>query len=116
MSQTSPFYFSFFIEYENYAQQEEWEEGGGDGCTGGVGKGGRIVSSFRTVLAMEKEEWKPFRNALDKSDRKKFDERWDLPKWYISACSNSVQYVRLHPILISILLHDFKELTKSTEG
>lgn len=29
MSQTSPFYFSFFIEYENYAQQEEWEEGGG---------------------------------------------------------------------------------------
>jgi hypothetical protein len=23
---------------------------------------------------MEKEEWKPFRNALGKSDRKKFDE------------------------------------------
>ena len=37
---------------------------------------------------MEKEEWKPFRNALSKSDRKKkFDEMWDLPKWYISACS-----------------------------
>ena len=60
---------------------------------------------------MEKEEWKPFRNALDKSDRKKFDEMWDLPKWYISACSNSVQYVRLHPILMSILLYDYKELT-----
>lgn len=40
---------------------------------------------------MEKEDWKSFRNALDKSDRKKFDEMWDLPKWYISACSNSVQ-------------------------
>ncbi len=37
---------------------------------------------------------------------------WDLPKWYISACSNSVQYVRLHPILMSILLHDFKQLTE----
>jgi hypothetical protein len=60
---------------------------------------------------MEKEEWKPFRNVLDKSDRKKFDEMWDLPKWYISACSNSVQYVRLHPILMSILLYDYKELT-----
>ncbi len=60
---------------------------------------------------MEKEDWKPFRNALDKSDRKKFDEMWDLPKWYISACSNSVQYVRLHPILMSILLYDYKELT-----
>lgn len=37
---------------------------------------------------------------------------WDLPKWYISACSNSVQYVRLHPILMSILLHDFKQPTE----
>jgi hypothetical protein len=37
---------------------------------------------------------------------------WDLPKWYISACSNSVQYVRLHPILMPILLYDYKELTQ----
>jgi hypothetical protein len=36
---------------------------------------------------------------------------WDLPRWYISACSNSVQYVRLHPILMSILLYHFKQLT-----
>ena len=36
----------------------------------------------------------------------------DLPKWYISACSNSVQYVRLHPILMSILLYHYKELTE----
>lgn len=73
------------------------------------------MPSFRIALAMEKEEWKPFRNALDKSDRKKFDEMWDIPRWYISACSNSVQYVRLHPILMSILLYNFKELTKSIE-
>ncbi len=72
---------------------------------------GRTIPSFRIALAMEKEERKPFRNALDKSDRKKFDDMWNLPKWYISACSNSVQYVRLHPILMSILLYDYKELT-----
>ena len=36
---------------------------------------------------------------------------WDLPKWYISACSNSVQYVRLHSILMSILLYHYKQLT-----
>jgi hypothetical protein len=53
----------------------------------------------------------PFCNALDKSDRKKFDEMWNLPKFYISACSNSVQYVRLHPILMSILLYHYKQLT-----
>jgi hypothetical protein len=62
---------------------------------------------------MEKEEWKPFRNALDKSDRKKFDEMlYDVPKFYISACSNSVQNVRLHPILMLILLYHYKELIK----
>ena len=72
---------------------------------------GRTMPSFRIALEMEKQEWKPFRNASDKSDRKKFDEMWELPKWYISACSNSVQYVRLHPILISMLLYDYKELT-----
>jgi hypothetical protein len=65
---------------------------------------GRTIPSFRIALAMEKEEWKPFRNALDKSDRKKFDEMFDVPRLYISACSYSVQYVRLHPIMMSILL------------
>ena len=64
------------------------------------------------LVIEEQAEWKPFRNALDKSDRKKFDDMWDIPRWYISACSNSVQYVRLHPILISILLHDYKDLTQ----
>src|ERR671915_1805369 len=73
---------------------------------------GRTIPSFRIALEMEQAEWKPFRNALDKSDRKKFDDMWDIPRWYISACSNSVQYVRFHPILMSILLHDYKDLTQ----
>jgi hypothetical protein len=47
---------------------------------------GRTIPSFRIALAMEKEEWKSFRNALDKSDRKKFDEMFDIPRLYISAC------------------------------
>jgi len=33
---------------------------------------GRPVPSFRSVVQMEKK--KPFRNRLDRSDRKKFDE------------------------------------------
>ena len=73
---------------------------------------GRTIPSFRIALAMEQVEWKPFRNALDKSDRKKFDEMFDIPRFYISACSYSVQYVRLHPILMSILLYHYKELTE----
>jgi len=43
------------------------------------------------------------RNALDKKDRKEFDDMFDIPRLYITACSNSVQLVPLHPIMISIL-------------
>ena len=71
---------------------------------------GRTVPSFRIVLAEEKQEWKPFRNALDKPERKEFDEMWDIPRLHVSACSNSVQLVPLHPIIISILFQHFKEL------
>jgi hypothetical protein len=73
---------------------------------------GRTVPSFRLVLATEKAEWKTFRNGLDKSERKEFDQMWDIPKLYISACSNSVQLVPLHPIVISILFHHYEELKK----
>jgi hypothetical protein len=29
---------------------------------------------------MEKDDWKPFRSALDKRERKEFDEKFELPK------------------------------------
>jgi hypothetical protein len=35
---------------------------------------------------------------------------WDIPKLYITACSNSVQLVPIQPIFISILFHHYKEL------
>jgi hypothetical protein len=73
---------------------------------------GRTIASFRLAFEMEKADWKPFRNALDKSDRKKFDEMFDIPRLYTSACSYAVQPVRLYPILMSILLYHYKELTQ----
>ena len=39
---------------------------------------------------------------------------FDIPRFYISACPNSVQYVRLHLILMSILLYNYKQLTECT--
>jgi hypothetical protein len=39
----------------------------------------------------------------------------DVPGWYISACSNFVQYVRLYRILMSVLLHNYKDLTGCIE-
>jgi hypothetical protein len=35
---------------------------------------------------------------------------WDIPRLYVSACSNSCQLVPLHPIIISILFHHYIEL------
>jgi hypothetical protein len=35
---------------------------------------GRTMLLFRIALEMEKEEWKPFCNALSKSDREECDE------------------------------------------
>lgn len=58
---------------------------------------GRAIPSFRIALEIGEREWKPFRSALDKSDRKEFDDMFDIPMLYISASSNSVQYVRLQP-------------------
>ncbi len=40
---------------------------------------------------------------------------FDIPRSYTSACSNSVQIIRLHSILMSILLHHFKQLTECIE-
>ena len=61
----------------------------------------KTIPSFRIAFEMEKQDWKPFRKALDKSDRKKFDEMFDIPRLYTSACSYAVQPVRLYPILMS---------------
>jgi hypothetical protein len=72
---------------------------------------GRTIPSFRIVLAMEKAEWKPFRNALDKSEKKQFDDMFDIPRLYLTACSISVQLVAIHPTIISILFHHFKEVS-----
>ena len=59
---------------------------------------------------MEKKEWTTLFNALDKYEKKEFDEMVDITRLYVSACSNSVQLVPLHPIIISILFHHYKEL------
>jgi hypothetical protein len=56
--------------------------------------------------------WKAISQCfLDKSDRQKevFDEMlFDIPTLFITACSNSLQLVPLHPIVMSTLFHRYK--------
>ena len=77
---------------------------------------GRTIPTFSMSIEHEKRRWKPFRNALyEKLDRKDFDRMFDIPRLYTSACSASLQIIRIHPILMSILLHEFKQITECTE-
>ena len=89
-----------------------------DAAADGNNSGKMVISPYgveqflhlELSLRWKKREWKSFRNALDKSEQKSFDEMWDIPQLYMSACSNSVQLVPLHPLIISILFHHYKEL------
>jgi hypothetical protein len=71
---------------------------------------GRTIPSFRLALAEEEIEWKDYRKHLDDRERKDFDDMFEIPRLYISACSGSVSLVRIYPIFISIIFHHYKEL------
>jgi hypothetical protein len=46
---------------------------------------GRTVPSYRIASEIEIWKWRPFRKALDKQDRKVFDEMLSIPRFYNSA-------------------------------
>jgi hypothetical protein len=71
---------------------------------------GRTIPSFRIALMMEQAEWKSFRNNLDRSQRKKFDRMFDIPRLYISCCAAVANPVLIQPIVMSIIFHHFKQL------
>lgn len=73
---------------------------------------GRTVPSYRIATEIERTKWKQFRKKLDKKDRKEFDKMLDYSRLYNSAGSNACRPILLHPILMSIILEHYKQLTK----
>ena len=73
---------------------------------------GRTIPSFRLASGEEEREWKVFRNARDKSDRKIFDEMFSISHLYNSVCSYDANPIRIRPIFKSIILHHYKQLRK----
>ena len=71
---------------------------------------GRTIPSFRLASVEEEREWKAFRNALDKSDRKKFDEMFSISHLYNLACSYATNLIRIRPTFMSIIFHHYKKL------
>ena len=71
---------------------------------------GRTLPLFRLACMAEELRWRGFRSNLDKDDRAKFDEMFSTSRLYNSACSNSARPIVIHCILMSIILHHFKQL------
>ena len=72
------------------------------------------VELFRLIdlHQIEKKEWKVFREQLDKSERKTFDEMMSISRLYNVAGVSCCKPVLLHPILMSIVFEHYKQLEK----
>ena len=73
---------------------------------------GRTIPSYRIASEMEIREWRSFRKALDKSDRKVFDEMLSIPRFYNVAGTMACRPVLIHVILMSIIFEHYKQLSK----
>jgi hypothetical protein len=73
---------------------------------------GRTVPSYRLASEREKRKWKIFREQLDKSERKTFDEMMSYSRLHNAAGVIACKPVLLHPILMSIIFEHYKQLEK----
>ncbi len=71
---------------------------------------GRTIPSFRIALMQEEMQWKSFRKALDKSERKTFDRLFLASRLHISACMMAAKPVRIYSIFMAILLYQYKQV------
>ena len=69
---------------------------------------GRTTPSFRLTSEQGYKEWKGFHQALDKLDRKAFDNMFSISHLYSSACSFAAKPIRIQPIFMSIIFHHYK--------
>jgi len=73
---------------------------------------GRTIPSYRLASEREKRKWKIFRQELDKSEKKLFDEMMSYPRLYNAAGVTACKPVLLHSILMSIVFKHYKQLKK----
>ena len=71
---------------------------------------GRTIPSYRLASERERRKWKIFREQLDISERKMFDEMMSYSRLYNAAGVVACKPVLLHPILMSIIFEHYKQL------
>jgi len=73
---------------------------------------GKTVESYRMVLDREVQRWSGFARALRKQDRAAFNQLMDICRNYGSAGSNATRPVVFEAMVMSILLHQQKNLNE----
>ena len=73
---------------------------------------GKTVPSYRMALDKELQRWSGFARALRKEDRTAFGQMMDACRNYASAGSNATRPVVFESMVVSILLHQQKTLSK----
>lgn len=74
---------------------------------------GRTIPSFRIATVLEEKTWKQYRKFLNTNDRKVFDNMFSIAMFYNSASSYAAIPIRIHLIMMSIVFHHYKILTKN---
>jgi squalene cyclase len=64
---------------------------------------GRTIPSYRLASEREKRKWKIFRQELDKSERKMFDEMMSYSRLHKTSGVMACKPVLIQPILMSII-------------
>jgi len=70
------------------------------------------MESYRMALDREVQRWSGFARALRKEDRAAFDQLMDICRNYASAGSNATRPVLFEAMVMSVLLHHQKVLSK----
>jgi hypothetical protein len=76
---------------------------------------GRTIPSFRIATVLEEKTWKEYRKYLNKKDKKIFDDLFKTATLYNSASSYAAIPIRIHPIMMSIVLHNYKTLQEKNK-
>jgi hypothetical protein len=73
---------------------------------------GKTVESYRMALEEEISRWKGFHFALRTEDREAFEAVMDACRNLASAGSNATQPILFEPMVISILVHQQKQIIR----
>jgi hypothetical protein len=70
------------------------------------------VPSYGMTSEIEKRKWKVFREQLDKSEMKLFDEMMSYPRLYNVAGIGACKPVLIQPMLMSIIFEHYKRINE----